>query len=123
MRGILRVGVWVAAAVSLGCTLYAGRHNSSVFLMGLFGVWVLSPFFGIVWMDRVSERSPRDLAAAARASSIVICITSLGLYVTVAAIPAGRHTAFAFLVVPACSWLAIVSMLIASRLARRRMGR
>jgi hypothetical protein len=40
--------------------------------------------------------------------------------VAIAAIPPGHHTAFAFLVVPATSWLAILTMWVASRVAQRR---
>jgi hypothetical protein len=120
MRQIVRVGVWVAAAGSLLCTLYVGRNNGSMLLKTLFAVWVFSPFIGLTWIDRIAERSRRDVAAAMRASSLVICIASLLLYVAVAASHPGHHTAFAFLVVPASSWLAILTMRVAPRLMRKR---
>lgn len=119
MRAIVRVGVWVAAAGSLACSLYTGRHNSSLLLVALFAVWVLSPFAGLLWIGRIADRAPRDVASAIRASSLVICISSLVLYVAVAASRPGHHTAFAFLVTPASSWLAILTMRLAARLVRK----
>ena len=120
MRGIVRAGVWIAAVGSLACTVYTGRHNSSVLLDILFAVWVVTPYVGLVWMNRLPDRSARDLAAAIRASSLVLCLASLGLYVAVAASPPGHHTAFAFLVVPATSWVTILTMWLAPRLLRKR---
>ena len=120
LRMLARAGVWIAAAGSLACTLYAGRHNKSMVLDALFAAWVLSPFAGLGWLHRVADRAPRDIAAALRASSLVICISSLAIYVAIAASRPGHHTAFAFLVVPTTSWLTILTMWIAPRLARKR---
>jgi hypothetical protein len=117
---MVRVGLWVAAAGSLACTLYTGRHNSSLLLVALFAIWVLTPFAGLAWINRVADRAPRDIAGAIRASSLVIFISSLAIYVAMAASRPGHHTAFAFLVVPATSWLTILTMWVASRLVRRR---
>lgn len=120
LRAIVRSGVWIAAAGSLACTLYAGRHNKSVLLVVLFAVWVLSPFAGLIGSERAAEHSPSGIANAMRASALIIAIFSLGIYVAVAASPPEHHTAFPFLAVPAVSWLAIVPMVIAARLAARR---
>lgn len=120
MRALARSGIWIAAAGSLACAIYTGRHNSSVLLIVLFAVWVLSPFVGLAWIDRFAETLPRDMASAIRASALVICISSLVLYVAIAASHLGHHAAFPFLVTPASSWLAILTMRIAPRLARKR---
>ena len=120
MRALLRMGVWVAAAGSLACTIYTGRHNSSVLLIALFAVWVLSPFAGLWWMDRFAETTPQDMASAIRASALVICLSSLVLYVAMAASGPGHQATFAFLVTPASSWLAILTMRVATRFARKR---
>jgi hypothetical protein len=120
MRGMVRVGLWIAAAGSLACTLYTGRHNSSLLLVAMFAIWVLTPFAGLAWINQVADGARRDIDAAIRASSLVVCISSLAIYVAIAAIPPGHHTAFAFLVVPATSWLAILTMWVASRVAQRR---
>ena len=120
MQGIVRAGVWIAAAGSLACTLYAGHHNASVLLLLLSAGWVLSPFAGLVSVNRTADRGPRDIAAAIRASSLVICIASLALYVAVAASRHGHHRAFAFVVLPATSWVTILTMWIAPRLMRSR---
>jgi hypothetical protein len=120
MRGIVRVGLWVAAAGSLACTLYTGRHNSSLLLVALFAIWVLTPFAGLAWINRLADSARRDIAAAIGASSLVVCISSLAIYVAIAASRPGHHTAFAFLVVPATSWLTILTMWVASRITQRR---
>lgn len=120
LRAIVGAGLWIAAAGSLACTLYVGHHNASVLLVLLSAGWVLSPFAGLVWINRVADRGPREIAAAIRASSLVICIASLALYVAVAASRHGHHRAFVFLVLPATSWVTILTMWIAPRLMRRR---
>jgi hypothetical protein len=120
MRGMVRVGLWVAAAGSLACTLYTGRHNTSLLLVVLFAIWVLTPFAGLAWINRIGDSARRDIAAAIRASSLVVCISSLAIYVAIAAIRPVHHTAFAFLVVPAISWLTILTMWVAARVALKR---
>ena len=120
LRRLLRTGLWLAAAGSLACTLYAGRENKSVLLVAMFAVWVLSPFLGLAVAELMAARAPRGLASAIRASALVISIGSLALYVVAAASPPGHHKAFAFLAIPTVSWFAILPMMIAPRFARKR---
>jgi len=120
LRAMVRAGVWIGAVGSLGFTLYAGRHNSSILLIVLFAVWVVSPFAGLWLAERSAERVPAGIAASMRGSALVIMVCSLGIY-GAAAIQGPSHlTTFAFLAVPAASWLAIVPLLIASRMVARR---
>jgi hypothetical protein len=119
LESVTRAGLWIGAAGSVAFTIYTGRHNSSIVLMGLFVLWVLLPFAGLVMAVRAAEAARAGIGSAVRASALVIIICSLGLYGAVAMSTPGHHTAFAFLAVPGASWLAIVPMLIAVRLARR----
>ena len=120
LRGMVRAGLWIAAAGSLACTAYAGRLNKSFLLVALFVAWVLSPFGGLAWAERTADKLPGGMASAMRASALVISICSLGIYVAVAASQPGHHNAFPFLAVPAASWLAIVGMLLAARIPIKR---
>jgi hypothetical protein len=120
LRGMVRAGLLMAAAGSVACTVYAGRHNKSFLLVGLFAVWVLSPFGGLAWAERAADKLPNGMASAMRASALVISICSLCIYVAVAASPPGHHNAFPFLAVPGASWLAILPMLIVPRIAAKR---
>ena len=58
--GLLRAGALIAvlagAVGSLGLMLRVGHRNNSRILIGLFGIWVLSPFVAIVWANLVSKR-------------------------------------------------------------------
>jgi hypothetical protein len=114
-----RAGLWIGALGSVAFTIYTGRHNSSVLLICLFVLWVLSPFAGLVIALRSADAARAGIGSAVRASALVIILCSLGLYGTVAMSTPGHHTAFAFLAVPGASWLAILPMLLAVRLARR----
>ncbi len=120
LRAMVRAGLWIGAVGSLCFTIYAGRHNASVLLRALFAVWVLSPFAGLWLAERNAERVPTGIASSMRGSSLVIMVCSLGIYGAAAMQGPSHHTAFAFLAVPAASWLAIVPLLIASRFVARR---
>ncbi|UWZ82716.1 hypothetical protein [Occallatibacter riparius] len=120
LRAMVRAGLWVGAVGSLCFTVYAGRHNASVLLRALFAVWVLSPFAGLLLAERSAERVPTGIANSMRGSALVIMVCSLGIYGAAAMSGPGRHTTFAFLAVPVASWLAIVPLLIASRIVARR---
>ena len=120
LRAMVRAGLWIGAVGSLGFTLYAGRHNSSILLIVLFAVWVVSPFAGLWLAERSAERVPAGIVASMRGSALVIMVCSLGIYGAAAMQGPSHHTTFAFLAVPAASWLAIVPLLIASRMVARR---
>ena len=110
----------IAGAIwSVVCTLYAGRHNASVLLVALFVVWVLSPFAGFVLVIRSAQRQHVGILRALLANSIVVTLTSVLIYTAVAFSAPTHHTAFAFLVVPAATWLAIGTFAVATKFARR----
>jgi hypothetical protein len=116
---MVRAGLGIGAAGSLAFTIYTGTHNNSVLLMAMFVLWVLSPFVGLWFAERSAERAPHGMASAIRASALVIIVCSLGIYGVVAMQGPSHHAAFAFVAVPAASWLAIAPLLIAPRSVRR----
>jgi hypothetical protein len=66
--------VLLVAIRSLPFTLYTGRHNGSVVLIGLFVIRVVSPFAALIFV-----KAPRSLAMAA-----VLTIASLMIYGVIA---------------------------------------
>jgi hypothetical protein len=120
LRAMVRAGLWIAGTGSLACTLYAGRHNNSIVLIVLFAAWVVSPFAGLWLAERSAERAPAGIAASIRSSALVIMVFSLAIYGAAAIQGPSHQTTFAFLAVPAASWLAIVPLLIAARKVARR---
>jgi hypothetical protein len=120
MLGAASRFVLVAGAFwSLLCTIYAGRHNPSVLLAALFVLWVLSPFAGFAMVIRSARRHHVGIMRALLANSIVVTLTAVVIYSAVAFSPPSHHTAFAFLVVPAATWLAIGTFAAAAKFARR----
>lgn len=97
------------------CTLYTGRHNPSLVLMGLFLVWVCSPFAGFAFALRSARRYGLGVVKALQANCIVVTATAAILYGAMAFSAPSHHKAAAFLVVPAASWLAIGAFLVMSR--------
>lgn len=119
LRAISLYALGVGAAVTAAFVLRAGSHNRSAFLVALFFFWAVSPFFGLVAAGRAASRSRRDIASAMHASTLVLALVPAALYAIVSCLAPGHITTFAFLVVPAASWLAIATLLIAARLQRK----
>jgi hypothetical protein len=88
-------------------------------LMALFVVWVLSPFAGFAMVIRSARSHHVGIVHALQVNSIVISLTSVVIYSAVAFSPPAHHTAFAFLAVPAATWLAIGTFAAAAKFARR----
>ena len=109
---------WFGALASLAFTLYAGRHNHSVLLVTLFAVWVVLPYFGLVAADRLASRARRDVARAANAAALLLALVPPAIYAGASILMPGHPATFAFLAVPAASWLAIATLLAAARLSR-----
>jgi hypothetical protein len=118
MRTIANWSLRLGALVSVALTLYAGRHNPSLLLPVLFVLWVLSPFLGLIAAQRIAHRSPAHIAKAIHAATLVLTLCAVLIYALVDVAPP-PHIAFAFLAVPAACWLAILTLLIAARLATK----
>lgn len=100
---------------SLGLTLRAGRHNHSLILMMMFGVWVVSPFMGMAVAYILSNRWPVLTRNVLYLLSLALTFISLLIYGGFWS-PPGIKPAFDFLVLPLISWLtlAVVIPLTAS---------
>ncbi len=121
--GILRIGsligVVIGAAGSVGLTLWFGRHNPSHTLQGLFAVWVLSPFVGMVFLELVLKRRPT--ITTLYGVMMVTSPVSLAVYFYFVFWPRESSPAAVFLVVPLASWLFItIAIPIAALISRKR---
>ena len=88
-----------------------GRNQKSIILLGLFIVWVLSPFAGLLIANKISNRWTVPARTLLYFLMIVLTIGSLIAY-SGAFIPSGTKPAFIFLVVPLTSWLFIVTVIL-----------
>jgi hypothetical protein len=127
LRAAALIAVLAGAAGSVALMLHAGRRNDSRVLLVLFTIWVLSPFVALVVADVVSKRWSVLTRATLHSVMVVLTLGSLAIYGDVALGPPRAKTAFAFVVVPAASWLLIaialpIAALISGRLSRRSDG-
>ena len=107
LRSAALIALVTGATSAVVLTLYAGRQNRSVVLVGLFAVWVLSPFLGLAAAQRLlSKRSSGSMCMALHAITLCIAIGSVAVYGFVALGPPVPQMAFYFLVTPLLSWFA-----------------
>jgi len=116
----MSVAVLLAGAVcSLDLTLNAGRNNSSILLLVLFGAWVLSPFTALLLANVISKRWLVLTRATLYCLTLFLTLGSLLGYSGVLRL-SGTKPAFVFLVVPFISWLLIIIVIpIAVSLSRK----
>jgi len=107
LRMTALAAVLISAAVSLGFTLYAGRHNPSWLLITLMSIWVLSPFVALVWANSISHRWRLPTRATLYIVMLVVALSSLAVYARYTLVPRRSQAAFVFVVVPPASWLLI----------------
>ena len=119
LRTVALTAVAAGAIGSLYCMFNAARNQNSILLIALFTAWVLSPFAGIIFTNKIFN--PR--AGYARTSlywlMIILTIVSLVGYSGAFNTPKTKN-AFVFLVIPFFSWLLItISILIARKFSRK----
>jgi hypothetical protein len=90
----------------------------SVFLLILFTGWVLAPFLGLAWADRLSANWVPSTRKTLYYLVLVVSIGSLAVYVYDVATGFGR--AVLFVAVPIAAWLVTVVTLSIATLAGRR---
>ena len=95
------------AFASVALTLWVGRGGSSIVLMVLFVGWVLLPFAGFLFADRMAVRWSPVTRKTLYIVMIVVAVASVAAYGAVAVRPRAQP-AFMFLVVPLCSWMVMV---------------
>ena len=121
MRAAAVIAAVAGAGGSLGLTIYVGRHNPSLVLMALFGLWVLSPFVALVAANLVSRPWPALTRSTLQCVTVVLTLGSLAIYGVVAFGPPRAKPASGFLMVPLASWLLIAVVLpIAAKVSTRR---
>ncbi len=127
LRGAALIAVLAGAVGSVSLMVYVGRRNDSRILLGLFGLWVLSPFMVLVLANVVSKRWSVFTRATLYSVMLVLTLGSLAIYGDVAFGPPRAKAAFVFVVVPPASWLLIaivvpIAALISGRLSRSGDG-
>jgi hypothetical protein len=120
LRAASAIAVAAGAAGSVGLLLHAGqRIDSPRFLMGLFAIWVLSPFVILVGGYVFSKRWSVLTRATLYGVMLVVTVASLAIYGVVALGPS-RPKAASFVLVPPLSWLLMaIAVPTASFISRR----
>jgi hypothetical protein len=115
LRTVALVVLLLGVVGSISLVLYNGRNNKSILLIALFLAWVLSPFIGLVIVDKVAK-DWRDISRKTLyIIMLVLTMVSLLSYSGLLS-PAGTKTAFVFLVTPLISWVVISILILISRL-------
>jgi hypothetical protein len=86
--------------------LHTGHNNRSAVLVGLFVIWVLSPFLALILASIVSRSWSSSTRMILYALMVLVTVGSLVGYAGVFS-PAGTKPAAIFLIVPLVSWLLI----------------
>jgi hypothetical protein len=114
------VALVAGAAGSVGLLLHAGqRINSPRLLMGLFALWVLSPFVLFVVADVVSNEWSAITRATLYGVILVVTISSLAIYAVVALGPSPPKAPAFVLVPPVSCLLMSIAVPIAAFVSRR----
>jgi hypothetical protein len=124
LHAVALTAVVVGALGSVGFMLWVGHRNPSRLLIGLFVIWVLSPFMALLLANMVSKRWSVITRATLYGVMLILTLSSLAFYGDVVWRPRPQP-AFMFLVVPFGSWLLMtivvsIAALISSRLSSRR---
>ncbi len=110
------IAVVAGAVMSVALMLRVGQRNSSAILLGLFGIWVVSPFVPLA-LAAATSKSWQAGARTRLLGGLALTLGTLAIYSAIAFGPPRPKPAFAFLVVPLVSWVLIA---ITAAIARRR---
>lgn len=102
LRIVTLMAIAIGAIGSVGFTLWAGRNNPSVVLVGMFVVWVLLPFVVMGWM----AASPKTRTMALYCLMGAVALISMVVYVAVALHPP-RQMAAPFIMAPLVSYVVL----------------
>jgi hypothetical protein len=122
--GLLRtaavIGLGAGAAGSVAFMLYAGqRVGAPRFLLGLFAMWVVSPFVVLAVGHVVSKRWSVLTRATLSAVTPVVTVASLGIY-GAAAFGTPRPKTAVFVIVAPASWLLTAIVVATAAFLSRR---
>ena len=116
LRAAALAALLAGAIGSVGFTLWAGRHNSSIILPILFTLWVLCPFFALFWAKRAAKRWSIGARATLYCAMLICALGSLAIYAYVVLGPPRPKPASVFLMVPTASLVFVaISVAIAAR--------
>jgi hypothetical protein len=123
LRSAAVIAVVAGAAGSIGLTLHACRRvGSPGLLMGLFAIWVLSPFVILAVGYVVSKRWSVHTRATLYGVTLVVTVASLAIYGAVALGPSIPR-APVFVLVPPVSWLLIAIVVPTAAFISRMLSR
>ena len=111
----------LGACGSVALTLYVGRHSPPV-LVPVFVLWVLSPFVALAFAGVYSTRWSARVRAVLYWTMLIVAAGSLAIYATRAFGPPRPQGAFAFVVVPAASWVIAGAVFASGTFTRRKPG-
>jgi hypothetical protein len=111
---IILIAVLLAAAGSLVLMFNASRNQSSILLITLFTIWVLSPFIGLLVVNRISKRWSTLSRVTFYWLTVVLTVGSLIVYSGIFN-PPGTKAGFIFLVVPFTSWVLVGTVILITR--------
>ncbi len=112
------VAALIGAVGSVASELWVGWGNRSVVLIGMFTLWVLSPFAGFGWMARKADRATAWIGGVLHGVIIVLSLGALALYASVALGPRPAKPALPFLVMPLALWICVVLLVRVTGLTR-----
>jgi hypothetical protein len=121
LRNICLTALFAGTVGSVALTLYVGRSNSSRLLLGMFVLWVLSPFALLAAIARTSKRWSAPIRTTLYSLMMVLALATLLIYAQVAFGRPRAQKAFAFVIVPGVSWLVTGIVMGIAVLARRSM--
>ncbi len=112
-QNILRIASLTAVLAGAIGSMYfmftAGSHQKSIVLIGLFTAWVLSPFIGLVVVNRLSKPLSAKIHSVIYWTTVLVSVASITIYS--GAMPSAQtKPAFYFLVVPFLSWLVLLTL-------------
>ncbi len=123
LRTIALTSSLIGTIMSLYFMFRAGSNQKSIVLIGLFTIWVLSPFMGLFIAHKVTSIWTVITRPLLYWLMLGLTIVSLIAYSGLAKIP-NTKPAFIFLVLPFVSWLTILTIfLIANQLKQKKSMR
>jgi len=111
---IILIAVLLGAAGSLVLMFNASRNQRSILLIALFTIWVLSPFIGLLVVNRISKRWSTLSRVTFYWLTVVLTVGSLIVYSGIFN-PPGTKAGFIFLVVPFTSWVLVGTVILITR--------
>jgi dienelactone hydrolase len=108
---------------SVGLMLYGGRHNSSIFLLVIFALWIVSPFAVFALASALSKRWTAVGRATLQWGGLLFTLVSLMIYTRVVFGQQENKPAFAFVIIPPVSWVGVAILVLFQSPWGRRIGK